>query len=39
LIPDGRVVFTPAISANVGVLSTMVPAPKEFCMSPMFNKY
>jgi hypothetical protein len=38
LVPDGRVVFCPASSANVGVLNTMVPAGKEFCMSPFFNK-
>lgn len=39
LVPDGRVVFCPASSANVGVLNTMVPAGKEFCMSPYFNKF
>jgi hypothetical protein len=38
LIPDGRVVFTPCNSANVGVLSTMVPVAREFCLTPMFNK-
>jgi hypothetical protein len=38
LVPDGRIVFCPASSANVGVLNTMVPAGKEFCMSPFFNK-
>jgi hypothetical protein len=36
---DGRVVFCPAGSANVGVLSTITPAVKEFCLSPMFNKF
>ena len=39
VLPDGRVVFAPAQSGNVGVLSTMVPAPREFCLSPFFNKY
>ena len=39
LIPDGRVVFMPSGSANVGVLNTMVPASREFCLSPLFNKY
>lgn len=39
LLPSGQVVFTPYNSANVGVLNTMVPAPKEFCLSPYFNKY
>jgi hypothetical protein len=39
LIPDGRVVFMPSGSANVGVLNTMVPASREFCLSPFFNKY
>jgi hypothetical protein len=39
LIPDGRVVFTPYSSANVGVLNTLVPALREFCQSPFFNKY
>ena len=39
LVPDGRVVFCPAASANVGGLNTMVPAGKEFCMSPFFNKF
>jgi len=36
---DGRVVFCPAGSANVGVLNTITPAVKEFCLSPMFNKF
>jgi hypothetical protein len=40
LVPDGRVVCVPYIgSANVGVISTMTPAPVEFCISPYFNKY
>jgi len=39
LLPSGQVVFSPYNSANVGVLNTMVPAPKEFCLSPYFNKY
>ena len=39
LLPSGQVVFVPYNSANVGVLNTMVPAPKEFCLSPFFNKY
>ena len=39
LVPDGRVVFCPYQTANVGVLNTMVPAGKEFCMSPFFNKF
>jgi hypothetical protein len=29
----------PSGSANVGVLNTMVPASREFCLSPFFNKY
>ena len=39
LLPTGQVVFVPYNSANVGVLNTMVPAQKEFCLSPYFNKY
>jgi hypothetical protein len=39
LVPSGQVVFTPATAANVGVLNTMVPAPREFCLSPFFNKF
>jgi hypothetical protein len=29
----------PSGSANVGVLNTMVPVAREFCLSPLFNKY
>jgi hypothetical protein len=36
---SGQVVFAPASAANVGVLNTMVPAPQEFCMNPLFNKF
>jgi hypothetical protein len=39
LVPNGQVVFCPLNSANVGVLNTMVPAPREFCLSPYFNKF
>ena len=39
LLPDGRVVFTPATSANVGVLDTQVPVDPAFCLSPLFNKF
>ena len=39
LLPDGRVVLGPYNSGNVGVISTMVPAPREFCLSPFFNKF
>jgi hypothetical protein len=39
LIPDGRVVFCPYAYTNVGIINTMVPAPREFCMSPYFNKF
>jgi len=39
LLPSGQVVFVPYNSANVGVLNTMVPAQKEFCLSPYFNKF
>ena len=39
LIPKGQVVFTPYNSANVGLLYTMTPVSREFCMSPYFNKF
>lgn len=39
LLPDGRVVFCPLKYANVGMLETQVPAPPEFCLHPIFNKY
>ena len=38
LLPDGRVVFVPANATNVGMLSGSVPAPREFCLSPYYNK-
>jgi len=39
LLPNGQVVFVPYNSANVGLLDTFTPAPREFCLSPYFNKY
>jgi hypothetical protein len=39
LLPSGQVVFCPSGSANVGILSTMTPAPPEMCLSPYFNKF
>ena len=39
LTVSGQVVFTPASAANVGIVNTMVPAPQEFCMNPLFNKF
>jgi hypothetical protein len=36
---NGQVVFVPSASTNVSVLNTMVPAPREFCLSPFFNKF
>ena len=39
VVPDGRVVFTPHSSANVGVLETSTPVSREFCMCPYFNKF
>jgi len=39
LLPDGRIVMCPASSGNVGILNTFTPAPREFCLSPYFNKY
>lgn len=39
LLPDGRVVMCPYVSGNVGILNTFTPAPREFCLSPYFNKY
>ena len=39
LVPSGQVVFCPSVSANVGILDTMTPAPHEFCLSPYFNKF
>jgi hypothetical protein len=40
LVPDGRVIFAPrnTTSGSVGVLDTMSPAPREFCLHPFFNK-
>ena len=39
LHPSGQIVFSPtAGGTTVGVLSTMVPAPPEFCRSPYFNR-
>ena len=39
LLPDGRVVMCPTSSGNVGILNTFTPAPREFCLSPYFNKF
>ena len=39
LLPDGRVVLCPYLSGDVGILNTFTPAPREFCLSPYFNKY
>ena len=39
LLPDGRVVFVPYSATNVGMLSGSVPAPREFCLSPYYNKF
>lgn len=39
LLPDGRVIMCPASSGNVGILNTFTPAPREFCLSPYFNKF
>jgi hypothetical protein len=39
LIPDGRVIFCPAASANVGALGTLTPVGREFCLAPYFNKF
>ena len=39
LTPRGQVIFTPYNSANVGVLDTMTPISREFCLSPYFNKF
>jgi hypothetical protein len=39
LTVSGQVVFAPASAANVGIINTMVPAPQEFCMNPLFNKF
>jgi hypothetical protein len=39
LVPSGQVVFSPLFVANVGVLNTMVPVSREFCLSPYFNKF
>jgi hypothetical protein len=36
---NGQVVFVPSSSTNVAVLNTMVPPPREFCLSPYFNKF
>jgi len=38
LVPDGRVIFAPrnTTSGSVGVLDTMSPAPREFCLHPFF---
>jgi hypothetical protein len=42
LLPSGQVLFTPTTQtsySNVSILSTMVPAAREFCLSPFFNKF
>jgi hypothetical protein len=39
LTVGGQVVFAPQNSANVGIVNTLVPAPQEFCMNPLFNKF
>jgi hypothetical protein len=39
LTVSGQVVFAPSSAANVGIINTMVPAPQEFCMNPLFNKF
>jgi hypothetical protein len=39
LLPSGQVFFvSSAAGGNAAILSTMVPAPLEFCLSPYFNK-
>jgi len=38
-LPDGRVVFCPYQSTNVGVLNTIAPADPAFCLAPYFNKF
>jgi hypothetical protein len=38
LLPNGLVIFGPS-SGTIGVLDTMTPTSKEFCLSPYFNKF
>ena len=39
LLPDGRVVFVPHNSTTVGIFQTNIPASKELCLHPFFNKW
>jgi hypothetical protein len=39
LLPNGQVILAPENGSNTGILNTMIPAPREFCLSPYFNKY
>jgi hypothetical protein len=39
LLPDGQIVMSPYLRQNVGVITTLLTSPPEFCMSPYFNKF
>jgi len=39
LLPDGRVVFVPYSAGVVGIFSNNIPASRELCLHPFFNKY
>ena len=39
LIPDGRVVLTPAGANNFGIVSGLPQVPVERCLHPCFNKF
>jgi hypothetical protein len=38
LVPDGRVICVPFNSPTIGIFSQPVPASKEMCLHPFFNK-
>jgi len=38
LVPDGRVICVPYNSPTIGIFSQPVPASKEMCLHPFFNK-
>ncbi len=39
LLPDGRVVFVPYSATTVGLFHQPIPASREMCLHPMFNRF
>ena len=38
LLPNGNVLFMPNTASTFGILTTTLTAPREFCLSPYYNK-